>query len=215
MSNEREKNPALELVAEGASLEEVDEAAETCTACELYKDATQTVFGEGDDSAKIMLLGEQPGDEEDQEGRPFVGPAGRLLDQALEEAGIDKDEVYITNVVKHFRWKLGAGGKKRLHQKPATRHINACRPWLEAELDLVDPAVVVTLGASASQAILGRDIRVSEDHGEVFEWEGFRVIPTLHPSAALRAPEAEDRRRIRQQIVDDLRKARELAKGDH
>lgn len=212
MSSGREKNPALELVAEGASLDEVDEAAETCTACELYKDATQTVFGEGESTAKIMLLGEQPGDEEDKQGRPFVGPAGGLLDNALEEAGIDKDAVYITNVVKHFRWKQGAG-KKRLHQKPASRHVKACRPWLEAELELVDPAVIVTLGASSSQAILGNDIRVTEDRGEVFEWEGFRVIPTLHPSAALRAPEAEDRRRIRRQIVDDLRKARELAEG--
>lgn len=212
MSREREKNPALELVEAGASLDELDEAAETCTACELYKDATQTVFGEGAGTAKIMLLGEQPGDEEDKEGRPFVGPAGGLLDEALDDAGIEKGDVYITNVVKHFRWKQGAG-KKRLHQKPATRHINACRPWLEAELDLVDPAVVVTLGASASQAILGKDIRVSQDRGEVFEWEGYLVIPTLHPSAALRAPEDEDRRRIRAQIVDDLRKARELAEG--
>ena len=190
MSSGPEENPALELVEEGASLDEIEEAAEICTACELYKNATQTVFGEGSSSAKIMLLGEQPGDEEDKQGKPFVGPAGALLDKALEEAGIERDEVYITNVVKHFRWKFGAG-KKRLHQKPSTRHIQACRPWLEAELALVEPAVIVTLGASASQAILGSDIRVTEDRGEIFEWEGNLVIPTLHPSAALRAPEAD------------------------
>jgi DNA polymerase len=209
MIDDPERNPAKELLIAGATLDDLAETAEGCTACELYRDATQVVFAEGEGKAKIMLLGEQPGDEEDREGEPFVGPAGAVLDQALQEAGIDKTEVYVTNVVKHFRWKQGA--KTRLHQKPATRHINACRPWLEAELTLVEPAVIVTLGASASQSILGSEIRVTRDHGEIFEWEGLRVIPTLHPSAALRAPEAEDRQRIRRQIVEDLRRARDVA----
>jgi DNA polymerase len=209
MSEEADRHPADEAMEHGASLDDLETAAETCTACELYKNAAQTVFGDGSESAKIMLLGEQPGDEEDRQGEPFVGPAGAVLDKALEEAGIVKADVYITNVVKHFRWKQS--GKKRLHQKPSTRHIQACRPWLEAELALVEPAVIVTLGASASQAILGGEVRVTQDRGEIFEWEGYLVIPTLHPSAALRAPEAEDRRRIRHQIVKDLRKARELA----
>lgn len=212
MSDDPGQNPAKDLLEEGASLHDLEQAAQACTACELYKDATQVVFGDGGPTAKIMLLGEQPGDEEDKQGEPFVGPAGALLDQALEEAGIDRGDVYITNVVKHFRWK--PGGKKRLHQKPATRHVNACRPWLEAELALVEPTIIVTLGASASQAILGNDIRVTRDHGDVFEWEGHRVIPTLHPSAALRAPEPEDRRRILRQLTDDLRTALEIAEGD-
>ncbi|MGH8946779.1 MAG: UdgX family uracil-DNA binding protein [Acidimicrobiia bacterium] len=212
MTDDADRHPAEKAMEDRPSLAHLEEAAETCTACELYKNATQTVFGDGSASAKIMLLGEQPGDEEDKQGEPFVGPAGAVLANALKEAAIEKADVYITNVVKHFRWKFGAG-KKRLHQKPATRHVQACRPWLEAELALVDPAVVVTLGASASQAILGNDIRVTEDRGEIFEWEGYLVIPTLHPSAALRAPEAEDRRRIREQIVEDLRKAHGLAGG--
>lgn len=211
MTDDPDQHPAVEAIEAGASLHELEAAAKSCTSCELFKNATQTVFGEGAASARILLLGEQPGDEEDKQGEPFVGPAGAVLDKALEEAGIDMGEVYITNVVKHFRWKQGA--KKRLHQKPATRHVDACRPWLEAELALVDPEVIVTLGASASQSILGNDVRVSRDRVEIFEWEGFRVIPTFHPSAALRAPEPEDRRRIRRQITEDLRRAREIAEG--
>lgn len=212
MSDDSGHNPAKELLEEGASLHDLEEAAQGCTACELYRDATQVVFGDGGSKAKIMLLGEQPGDEEDKQGEPFVGPAGTLLDRALEDAGIDRGKVYITNVVNHFRWNPGA--KKRLHQKPATRHVNACRPWLEAELALVEPAIIVTLGASASQAILGSEIRVTRGRGDVFEWEGDRVIPTLHPSAALRAPEPEERRRIRRQLTDDLRTALEIAGDD-
>ena len=206
-----ERNPAPDLLAAGASLDDLGEAVQGCTACELYQDATQAVFGEGQRKAKIMILGEQPGDEEDKAGEPFVGPAGRVLDAALEAAGIDRDEVYITNVVKHFRWKPGA--KKRLHQTPTRRHVAACRPWLEAELALVEPLVIVTLGASASQAILGGDIRVTEDHGEVFEWKGILTIPTIHPSAALRALDAGDRQRLRQMLIKDLGVARRLAEG--
>lgn len=204
----RKAGPADELAGPGGSLEELSDAAADCTACELYEDATQVVFGAGEPTAKIMLLGEQPGDEEDKEGEPFVGPAGFILDQLLEEAGIARDMVYITNVVKHFRWKPGA--KKRLHQKPATRHVRACRPWLDAELALIEPAVIVTLGASASQAILGKDLRVTVDHGQVFEWEGQLVVPTIHPSAILRAPEREERRRLRGLVIQDLRVARGL-----
>lgn len=200
-------NPAPGLVAGGASLDQLAVAADGCTACELYERATQAVFGRGESGARLMLLGEQPGDEEDREGAPFVGPAGRVLDEAITSAGLTKDDVYISNVVKHFRWKPGA--KKRLHQKPATRHIRACRPWLEAELALVEPDVVVTLGASATQSILGSNAKVTRDHGQVFEWEDRLVVPTIHPSAALRAPDSEERRRLRRLLTDDLVLVRE------
>ena len=163
-----ETNPAPEMVSEGASLEELARAAETCTACELYREATPVVFGVGPKSAPMMLIGEQPGDAEDQEGEPFVGPAGSVLAQAMEEAGIRSEDVYLTNVVKHFRWK--PKGKRRLHQTPATRHVRACLPWLEAELALVGPEVLVCLGAIASQALLGRSFRVTKDRGKELAW---------------------------------------------
>jgi len=203
-----EPNPAPELVAAGASLEELRVAAEECTACELYRDATQVVFGSGPASAPMMLVGEQPGDVEDIEGEPFVGPAGSVLDQALADAGVPAKAYYLTNVVKHFRWK--PKGSRRLHQSPATRHIRACLPWLEAELAKVDPDVIVCLGAVASQALLGREFRVTKDHGRVLEWGAYPVVATIHPSAVLRAGEPEERDRLRNLLADDLRTAADL-----
>jgi DNA polymerase len=203
-----EPNPAPELIAAGASLEDLRVAAEECTACELYRDATQVVFGSGPASAPMMLVGEQPGDVEDTEGEPFVGPAGSVLDQALADAGVLTKAYYLTNVVKHFRWK--PSGSRRLHQSPATRHIRACLPWLEAELAKVDPDVIVCLGAVASQALLGRAFRVTKDHGRVLEWGAYPVVATIHPSAVLRAGEPEERDRLRNLLADDLRTAADL-----
>ena len=203
-----EPNSAPELIVAGASLEELRVAAEECTACELYRDATQVVFGSGPAPAPMMLVGEQPGDVEDIEGEPFVGPAGSVLDQALADAGVLAKAYYLTNVVKHFRWK--PKGSRRLHQSPATRHIRACLPWLEAELAKVDPDVIVCLGAVASQALLGRAYRVTKDHGRVLEWGGYPVVATIHPSAVLRAGEPEERERLRKLLVDDLRTAAAL-----
>jgi DNA polymerase len=202
MPKESAPNPAIDLVDSGASLDELHLAAEGCTACELYRDATQVVFGSGPAPAPMMLVGEQPGDVEDQQGQPFVGPAGTVLAQALAEAGIRVEDVYVTNVVKHFRWE--PKGKRRLHKTPATRHIRACIPWLEAELAMVQPVVIVTLGAVASQALLGRPFRVTEDRGKAIDWEGRTVVATIHPSAALRAAEPEERDRLRASLVEDL-----------
>jgi DNA polymerase len=177
-------------------------------ACELYREATQVVFGVGPKSAPMMLIGEQPGDAEDQEGEPFIGPAGSVLAEALEEAGIRAEDVYLTNVVKHFRWK--AKGKRRLHQTPATRHVRACLPWLEAELALVGPQVLVCLGAIASQALLGRSFRVTKDRGKKLAWGDHTVVATIHPSAVLRATEPDDRERLRSSLVEDLVTAQRL-----
>jgi DNA polymerase len=196
------------MVSEGTSLEELARAAEICTACELYREATQVVFGIGPKSAPLMLIGEQPGDAEDQEGKPFVGPAGSVLADALEAAGIRSEDVYLTNVVKHFRWK--PKGKRRLHQSPATRHVRACLPWLEAELAMVGPRVLVCLGAIASQALLGRSFRVTKDRGRAQIWGAYTVVATVHPSVILRAAEPEDRERLRASLVEDLVTAHRL-----
>jgi uracil-DNA glycosylase len=203
-----ESNPAPDMVSRGASLEELARAAETCTACELYREATQVVFGAGPKSAPLMLIGEQPGDAEDQEGKPFVGPAGSVLADALTEAGIRSEDVYLTNVIKHFRWK--PKGKRRLHQTPATRHVRACIPWLEAELAMVKPEVIVSLGAVASQALLGRSFRVTKDRGKTMTWGDYTVVATIHPSAVLRAVEPADREELRLALVGDLASARRL-----
>jgi uracil-DNA glycosylase family protein len=179
-------------------------AAARCTGCDLYRRATQTVFGEGPVPAGLMLVGEQPGNEEDLAGRPFVGPAGRLLDDALAQAGIDRSQVYVTNVVKHFKWE--PRGKRRIHAKPSAGEIAACLPWLEAELALVQPRVVVCLGATAAQALLGRQFRVSRQRGAfVTSPLAPRVLATVHPSSLLRAPDEETRRRETQRFVEDLR----------
>jgi DNA polymerase len=184
-------------------VEDLAAAATTCQACELFRDATQTVFGEGPDHSRVVLVGEQPGDEEDRIGQPFVGPAGRILDEALEAAGIDRHDTYVTNAVKHFRWE--ARGKRRLHKKPGIEHIRACAPWLEAELATVDPEVVVCLGATAAQALLGRDFRVTQHRQEFFEADGGHLVTaTVHPSSILRAPDADARQAGMQAFVDDL-----------
>lgn len=193
------------------SLPELAARAERCTACDLYLDANQVVFGEGPAPSPLMLLGEQPGDQEDLEGEPFVGPSGRELDRALEAAGIDRAAVYVTNVVKHFRHEQR--GKKRLHKKPTRTQVMACRPWLLAELERVDPAVIVCLGASAAQALLGPEIRVMRDHGDPMEWEGYLVIPTIHPAVILRSVDAGKRVEMFDLLVADLVLAADLAAG--
>ena len=193
---------AAPLVPAQPTLPSLRDAAAACTACELWRSGTQTVFGEGAPEAEVMLVGEQPGDREDVEGRPFVGPAGRLLDEALEEAGIDRRLAYVTNVVKHFKW--APRGKRRIHQKPNAAEIAACRPWLEAELAVLHPRVLVCLGATAAQALLGRQFRVSRQRGELVESPlAPNVIATVHPSSILRAD--EDTRELEyREFVRDL-----------
>ncbi len=194
---------ARELIPPGASLDQLRSIATGCQACDLYRNATQTVFGEGAVGARVMLVGEQPGDREDLEGEPFVGPAGAVLDRGLRQAGIDRDEAYVTNVVKHFKWR--PAGKRRLHQKPNAEEIAACRPWLETEIDLVRPEVVVCLGATAAQALLGSAFRVSRQRGEFVSWgREPRVIATVHPSSILRAADEEARQREMEAFVADL-----------
>jgi len=197
-------------VTETVDLQEVAAAARVCTACHLYKIGTQTVFGEGPKRAKLLMLGEQPGDQEDLAGKPFVGPAGKLLDRALEEAGIDRDEVYVTNTVKHFKWE--PRGKRRIHQKPNSREIAACRPWMEAELRIVKPKLLVCLGSTAAQAIFGPSFRVTKQRGTVLESEfAPRVLATVHPSSLLRQPDEETRVREYALFVNDLREAKKTA----
>jgi DNA polymerase len=190
------------------NLKALREAAERCRGCELYMNATQTVFGEGPRRAPMMLLGEVPGDEEDRQGRPFVGPAGRLLDDSLQEVGLDRDEVYVTNAVKHFRWE--PRGKRRLHKKPTTRQIEACKPWLMAEILVVEPEVIVCLGATAAQSMLGREFRITKHRGKFFKSENAAwLMATYHPSAILRAPDRTDRDRKRAEFTQDLLHAAE------
>src|SRR5882762_9562486 len=189
-----------------SSLVEMREASRECTACHLYKRATQTVFGEGPKRATMLLIGEQPGDYEDVAGKPFVGPAGKIMDQALEEAGIDRKDVYVTNAVKHFKWE--PRGKRRIHQKPNSREIAACRPWLEAELRLVKPKLVVCLGATAGQALFGPSFRVTRERGKVLSSKlAPKVVATVHPSSLLRQPDEESREREYAHFVADLRVA--------
>jgi uracil-DNA glycosylase len=196
--------PGLDGASGQPTLPKLREAAAGCQACDLWKGGTQTVFGEGQAKGEVMLIGEQPGDREDIEGRPFVGPAGRLLDQALEQAGIERDKVYVTNVVKHFKWK--PRGKRRIHQKPNAEEISACRPWLEGELAAVKPRVIVCLGATAAQALLGRSFRVSRQHGEFVESPlAPLVTATFHPSSILRTDPPE-REQAMDELVDDLKK---------
>ncbi len=194
---------AAEYLPGRLSLTSLREAAAGCQACPLWRSATQTVFGEGAARSELMLVGEQPGDREDREGHPFVGPAGRLLDEALEEAGIDRTRAYVTNVVKHFKWQ--ARGKRRIHAKPAWAEISACRPWLDAEITVVKPDVLVCLGATAAQALLGRTFRVTRERGKPVDSDlAPHVLATIHPSAILRA-DAETRGAERAGLVHDLR----------
>ena len=198
------RRSAAEYLPESTSLKSLREAAAHCRGCDLYKRATQTVFGEGKARAKVMFVGEQPGDSEDKQGHPFVGPAGTLLRKAMHEAGIDPKNVYITNAVKHFKYI--ERGKRRIHQKPKTIEIQACSPWLAAEIKHVRPEVVVALGATAAQALLGSNFRLTKHRGEFFPSElAARVIATVHPSSILRAPDSEARRREMVMFLADLR----------
>jgi len=185
-------------------LDELRQAARRCQDCPLWANATQTVFGAGDPHARVMLVGEQPGDEEDKKGLPFVGPAGRLLDKALEAAGVDREHLYVTNAVKHFKWQLR--GKRRLHKTPAQREIDACHQWIEGEIEAVKPHVIVALGATAAKALIGPGFRVTLQRGQFVESPlAPCVFATFHPSALLRLQEDEDREAAFQQFVKDLK----------
>ena len=197
------------FATEYETLEQVRDAAQGCKRCDLWKSGTQTVFGEGRPDARLMLVGEQPGDQEDLAGRPFVGPAGKLLDGALEEAGIDRELAYVTNVVKHFKWQ--PRGKRRIHQKPNAAEIAACRPWLDAELAFIQPEVLVCLGATAAQALLGRQFRVSKDRGVPVESDLAPVVmATVHPSSILRSENREEETAL---LVEDLRRVAEALRS--
>jgi DNA polymerase len=195
---------ARDFFPDRMSLPSLRDAARDCQGCPLYENATQTVFGEGQRTARVILVGEQPGNDEDLQGKPFVGPSGRVLDQALEAAGIDRSDTYVTNVVKHFKWI--ARGKRRMHKTPGAREIAACLPWLEEEVELIKPDVLVCLGATAAKALLGRDFRVTVQHGQVVSSPfAPRAVATVHPSSILRQPTPEDRRRELEQMIADLK----------
>jgi uracil-DNA glycosylase len=207
----RSAKSAEDLIPPHASLPELAEAARTCKACDLWKRGTQTVFGGGAPKAKIMFVGEQPGNEEDLQGKPFVGPAGRLLDKILVEVGIDREKVYVTNAVKHFKWQ--ERGKRRIHKKPGASEIAACRPWLDAEIAALRPPIIVCLGATAAQALLGRDFRVTQHRGEWIESPlAPRLMATVHPSSILRAPDEAARQEAMKQFTADLKK---VARATH
>jgi uracil-DNA glycosylase family protein len=211
------KESAALFVPEARNLAVLMDAVQKCKGCDLYRNATQAVFGEIDSrdgaapsKVAIMMIGEQPGDQEDKQGRPFVGPAGKLLDRALDEAEIDRSKVYVTNAVKHFKWE--PRGKQRIHKKPNMKEINACRPWLDAELETVRPKLIVALGATAAQGLLGSSFRITQSHGQVQEAPGLPpVIATLHPSAILRARTDEDRHAQMRMLVEDLKTVARIA----
>jgi DNA polymerase len=199
-----EGRSAAPFVPDTTSVRKLSAAAHECTGCDLYKNATQVVFGSGPQKARVMFVGEQPGDQEDRQGMPFVGPAGAMLDKALEDAGIPRDDVYVTNAVKHFSWE--PRGKRRIHKKPRASEIKACRPWLEAELRAVKPAVLVCLGATAAQSVLGAQFKLMQSRGQVHTSAlAERVVATIHPSAVLRAPDSEGRRLAYESLVADLK----------
>ena len=205
MARRKSRGSAEDLIPEKPSLSSLKEAAADCRACDLWERGTQTVFGEGGRRVKVMLIGEQPGNEEDLQGKPFVGPAGHLFDEALEQAGIDRRHAYVTNVVKHFKWE--ARGKRRIHKKPNSSEIQACRPWLEAEIAAVKPRAIVCLGATAAQSLLGKQFRVTRERGRFIESPlAPLVMATVHPSSILRAPDEETRRTEMRRFVDDLKK---------
>jgi DNA polymerase len=202
---------ANDLIPPRPTLSSLKNAAAGCQACDLWLKGTQTVFGEGGRRARVMFVGEQPGNEEDLTGKPFVGPAGRLLDSALEEAGIDRKQTYVTNVVKHFKWE--PRGKRRIHKKPNAIEIAACRPWLESEIAVVKPDVIVALGATAAQALIGPQFRVTKQRGEFIESTlAPYVMATVHPSSILRAPDDETRQLEYRRFVDDLKKLARVIK---
>jgi uracil-DNA glycosylase family protein len=199
---------AASLIPKRPSLTQLRKTAADCKACDLWERATQTVFGEGKRRARIVAVGEQPGNEEDLSGRPFVGPAGRLLDQALAEAGIPRDTIYVTNVVKHFKWE--PRGKRRIHKKPNWAQIHACKPWLDAEIALLKPIIVLCLGATAAQALLGRQFKVSRQRGRfVNSALAPFVMATIHPSSILRSPDNDTRRTEMRRFIEDLEKVRD------
>ena len=205
----KESKDTEDFFPDRQTLPALREAAADCQACDLYKRGTQTVFGAGTRNAEVLFVGEQPGNDEDLEGEPFVGPAGKLLDKALEEAGIDRQKAYVTNVVKHFKWE--PRGKRRIHKKPNAKEIAACRPWLEAEIEIVKPKVIVCLGATAAQALLGSQFRVSKDGGKFIESDlAPYIIATVHPSAILRAPDDETRHEQKRRFIDDLKKVADV-----
>ena len=202
---------AEDLIPDRPTLASAREAAADCRACPLWERGTQTVFGEGSKRSRVMFIGEQPGNEEDLTGKPFVGPAGKLFDAALEEAGIDRSLTYVTNVVKHFKWE--PRGKRRIHKKPNAQEIAACRPWLETEIALVKPGVIVALGATAAQALLGPQFRVTKQRGQFIESDlAPYVMATVHPSSILRAPDDETRRLEYRLFIDDLKKLARVIK---
>jgi uracil-DNA glycosylase len=201
---DREERDAA--IARARSIARLRELATGCRACDLWARATQTVFGDGPTDARLLIVGEQPGNSEDLEGAPFVGSAGRLLDRALVDAGIDRGGIYVTNVVKHFKWRRARTGKKRIHDKPDRAEVEACKPWLEAEVTRIGPELIVCLGATAAQALLGRDFRVTRQHGEVLDSELGATLATIHPSAVLRAPD-DVRDETYDGLVADLRAA--------
>ena len=204
---------AADFMPEQLTLPSLKAAAADCKGCDLWKKGTQTVFGEGKRRATVLFVGEQPGNEEDLTGKPFVGPAGRMFDSALEEAGINRQQTYVTNVVKHFKWE--PRGKRRIHKKPNSQEINACRPWLEAEIAVVKPQVIVALGATAAQALLGAQFRVTKNRGEFLESTlAPYIMATVHPSSILRAPDDETRRLEYRRFVDDLKKLARVLKSD-
>jgi uracil-DNA glycosylase family protein len=195
---------AAPLVPPRPTIKKLQETARGCRACPLWKTGTQTVFGEGSRGTKVVFVGEQPGNDEDLAGKPFVGPAGKLLDKALVEAGINREEVYVTNAVKHFKWE--PNGKRRIHKKPNSREIAACRPWLDAELEVLKPKVLVCLGATAAQALLGKDFKVTQSRGKLLPSNlAPNVLATVHPSSILRAPDDESRHAEMKKFVEDLK----------
>jgi DNA polymerase len=194
---------AADFLPERKTLPNLRAAVQGCRGCDLYKRGTQAVFGEGRERAEVMFVGEQPGDQEDLQGRPFVGPAGKVLDKALEAAGIDRNDVYVTNAVKHFKWE--PRGKRRIHKKPSGMQIAACRPWFDAEVELVKPKVIVALGATAAQALLGPRFKVTQERGKVISTGAIPIVATVHPSSILRAPDSETRHAVMASFIDDLR----------
>jgi uracil-DNA glycosylase len=205
----RSQRTAAPLIPSNPTISKLRTVAAGCQACDLWKRGTQTVFGEGRSNPRVMFVGEQPGDQEDIQGRPFVGPAGKFLDKALEAAGIDRNEVYVTNAVKHFKWE--PRGKRRIHKKPNSFEITACKPWLEAEIEALKPDVIVCLGATAAQALIGKDFKVSTQRGVFINSPlAAYVMATVHPSSLLRAPDEETRRQETLRFIDDLKRVHDV-----
>jgi uracil-DNA glycosylase len=211
---EASESSARDLIPANPTLRQLQSNAARCKACDLWKTGTQTVFGEGPSPAKIMFVGEQPGDREDLAGRPFIGPAGRILDEAIQQAGLDRTQAYVTNMVKHFRWEQASRGKRRIHKKPRASQIEACRPWLDAELEVVKPEILICLGATAAQALLGKQFSVLRQRGQLQRSSLAPVVlATVHPSSILRSPDSESREQAMKEFVKDLKEAARALRG--